>query len=139
MEQEMDSQPMTAGIDHVGLTVPRLEETVAFFTECLGWTQFGGKPDYPAAFVTDGAGRLTLWQARTDDPVPFDRKTNIGLHHLALRVQSREALDAAFERVKNWPGVTVEFAPELSGPGPKVHCMVYVPGGVRVEFAFDPR
>ena len=114
----MDSQPMTAGIDHVGLTVPRLEETVAFFTECLGWTQFGGKPDYPAAFVTDGTGSLT---------------------HLALRVQSREALDAAFERVKNWPGVTVEFAPELSGPGPKVHCMVYVPGGVRVEFAFDPR
>jgi hypothetical protein len=33
----------------------------------------------------------------------------------------------------------VEFAPELSGKGPKIHFIVREPSGVRVEFAFDPR
>ena len=47
--------------------------------------QILGNPDYPAVFVGDGLTRITLWQIK--DPVtaaPFDRRRNIGLHHLAL-------------------------------------------------------
>jgi hypothetical protein len=33
----------------------------------------------------------------------------------------------------------VEFAPALSGKGPKIHFMVREPSGVRLEFAYDPR
>jgi hypothetical protein len=33
----------------------------------------------------------------------------------------------------------VEFAPELSGKGPKIHFIVREPSGIRIEFAFDPR
>lgn len=69
----------------------------------------------------------------------FNRKTNVGLHHLALRVASAAALDAIFARVSKWPGVVVEFSPENLGEGPKRHTMVYEPGGIRLEFAFDPR
>jgi hypothetical protein len=71
--------------------------------------------------------------------VEFDRKTNVGLHHLALRVRSKEALDTIFARVTGWPGVVVEFPPENMGEGPKRHAMVYEPGGIRLEFDFDPR
>ncbi len=100
----------------------------------------GERPDYPAAFVSDGHTRITLWQVA--DPatsVAFDRRRNIGLHHLALKVPGRAALDALHARVAAWPGVVVEFAPQLSGAGPKWHAMIREPGGCRIEFAWDGR
>ena len=136
----MDSKPLTLGIDHIGLTVRNLNDTRDFFIQCLGWTLVGERPTYPAAFVSDGHVMLTLWQVTNPDGhVEFDRKTNVGLHHLALRVGSEEALNESFARVSGWPGVVAEFAPENLGEGPKRHAMVYEPGGIRLEFDFDPR
>jgi hypothetical protein len=71
--------------------------------------------------------------------VPFDRQHNIGLHHLALKVASLEQLHQVYELVADWDGVVVEFSPEPSGGGPKIHCMIREPGGCRIEFAWDPR
>jgi catechol 2,3-dioxygenase-like lactoylglutathione lyase family enzyme len=136
----MDGKPLTHGIDHIGLTVRDLTLTRDFFIQCLGWSQVGERPAYPAAFVSDGHMMLTLWQVTdTDKRVEFDRKTHVGLHHLAFRVGSEEALNEIFARVSAWPGVMVEFAPENLGAGPKRHAMVYEPGGIRLEFDFDPR
>jgi catechol 2,3-dioxygenase-like lactoylglutathione lyase family enzyme len=136
----MDGKPLTHGIDHIGLTVRDLNVTRDFFIQCLGWTQVGERPNYPAAFVSDGHIMLTLWQVTNPDGgVEFDRKTNVGLHHLALRAASEEAFNEIFTRVSAWPGVVVEFAPENLGTGPKRHTMVYEPGGIRLEFDFDPR
>ncbi|MGF6768022.1 catechol 2,3-dioxygenase-like lactoylglutathione lyase family enzyme [Paraburkholderia sp. GAS199] len=135
----MTDESLTRGIDHVGLSVLDLNVTRDFFVECLGWKQVGGKPDYPAAFVSDGHVLLTLWQVeKPDDAVGFDRKRNVGLHHLALRAANEEAFAEIFARVSAWPGVRVEFAPELLGAGPKRHTMIYEPGGVRIEFDLQP-
>lgn len=131
---------VTLGIDHVGLTVRSLDLSLAFFLECLGWTQKGGKPEYPAAFVSDGRCIVTLWQLKETGPsCEFDRLGHIGLHHLAFKVGSEAELRSAFERVAAWPGVVVEFAPEFSGKGPRVHFMINEPGGTRIEFVWDPR
>ncbi len=130
----------TKGIDHVGLTVSSLTQSLDFFVNALGFTEIGGKPDYPAAYVSDGTATLTLWQ--TSDPgdyTEFDRRRNIGLHHLALAVTSSEELDDLFEKVGAWKGVKVEFGPEYSGSGPKRHFMISEPGGNRIEFSWDPR
>jgi catechol 2,3-dioxygenase-like lactoylglutathione lyase family enzyme len=137
----MDGQStVTAGIDHVGLTVRNLEDTRRFFCECLGWRVVGERPAYPAVFVSDGQLLVTLWQAETpDNSIGFDRRHNIGLHHLALKVADIDGLNAAFERISAWPGVTVEFAPETLGQGPKMHCMFFEPGGIRIELACLPR
>ena len=129
----------TQGIDHLGLTVANLQNSLDFFVKALGWKQFGGNPDYPSAYITDGYSKLTLWQKKCDEPVPFDRHTNIGLHHFALKLSSPDELNAAFNKVHNWPGVEIEFSPELSGNGPKQHFMIIEPGGTRMEFSFDPR
>src|SRR6201997_5093039 len=51
---DMTTQALTSGIDHVGLAVRDLNLTRDFFVECLQWKQVGEKPDYPAAFVSDG-------------------------------------------------------------------------------------
>jgi catechol 2,3-dioxygenase-like lactoylglutathione lyase family enzyme len=136
----MTNVALTSGVDHVGLTVSDLAATRTFFTDCLGWTLLGENPAYPAAFVTDGATRLTLWQVKEqNNHVPFDRHRNVGLHHLAFRVGDLATLRAIHERVTTWPGAVVEFAPERNGAGPKIHCMVREPGGNRLEFTCIPQ
>src|SRR4029077_17206585 len=52
----------TYGFDHVGLSVRDLASSRKFFCDCLGWAVVGERPDYPAAFVSDGRGILTQWQ-----------------------------------------------------------------------------
>jgi catechol 2,3-dioxygenase-like lactoylglutathione lyase family enzyme len=121
-----DNVPLTIGIDHVGLAVKDLAHARRFFRECLSWRVVGENESYPASFVSDGNGIVTLWQI--EDP-------DIGLHHLALKVVDRSALEALHLHVAAWPGTVVEFAPERSGKGPKVHFMVREPGGTRIEFA----
>jgi catechol 2,3-dioxygenase-like lactoylglutathione lyase family enzyme len=127
---------VTIGIHHVGLTVLHLETTQKFFCDCLGWTVIGGNPSYPATFVSDGDVMVTLWQVQQpDDCVHFDRKRNLGLHHLAIRVPTMIGLMSLFERVAAWPNVKVEFAPEPLRVGPMTHFMIQEPGGIRIEFA----
>ncbi len=131
----MAEAALTKGAHHIGLTVPNLSETRAFFTETLGFAQLGEVPDYPAVFLSDGTTMITLWQAA--DPanaVPFDRKNVIGLHHLALRLETTEALDALHQTLSNTDGVRIEFAPEPLGGSGARHMMCFIPGGIRVEF-----
>jgi catechol 2,3-dioxygenase-like lactoylglutathione lyase family enzyme len=127
-------------IDHVGLTVADLDKSVDFFVDCLGWGIIGHKPSYPAVYLGHGQSCTTLWQVA--DPQrsrSFDRQLNVGLHHLALRVDTPEELQALHAKISAWEGVAMEFDPEPSGGGPKVHCMFLEPGGCRIELCWDPR
>jgi catechol 2,3-dioxygenase-like lactoylglutathione lyase family enzyme len=127
----------TRGTHHIGLTVPDLEAARDFFTEVLGFAVVGEVPDYPAVFVSDGTITLTLWRVADPQNVrPFDRRTNIGLHHLALAVADEAALHAAFDRVVAWPGVIIESRPGPVRPGsPTRHFLFAMPGGIRIELA----
>ncbi len=130
----MPDTALTQGVHHVGLTIPDLAATRDFFVEVLGFDIVGEKPDYPAAFVSDGTVMVTLWQAI--DPasaVPFDRKSVVGLHHLALRVADDAALETLHDVLKHAEGVEIEFAPEPLGGGATRHMMCAIPGGVRLE------
>jgi len=130
--------PETQGLNHLGLTVKNLDATAAFFTQCLGWKESGRDESYPRTAVSDGSIRLTLWQSdRSGRVQDFDRRTNIGLHHLALTVPSNSALTVLAEQVSSWPGVQIEFLPEPVGEGPRRHMMFYEPGGIRLEFIWD--
>ncbi|HIH0826005.1 TPA: VOC family protein [Vibrio cholerae] len=125
--------PSTKGVHHIGLTVSRLEESAKFFTGVLGWKEVKRNPDYPAIFVSDGTVMLTLWSTKTDSPTEFDRKANVGLHHLALLIETEELLVSLHERLKE-EGVLIEFEPELVRGGPVKHLMCYDPSGIRIEF-----
>ena len=125
---------ITQGVHHVGLTVSDLEASSQFFTDLLGWQHVGGKPDYPAVFVSDGVVMVTLWQTKdTSDFVMFNKNNNVGLHHLALRVDSLESLNTLHEQLVG-AGIEIEFAPELLREGPTQHMMCYEPSGNRIEF-----
>jgi catechol 2,3-dioxygenase-like lactoylglutathione lyase family enzyme len=131
------TRPLTLGVHHVGLAVPDLDAAERFFVDALGWTVTGGVPSYPAVFVSDGSTMVTLW--RVADPgqaAAFDRRANIGLHHLALKVANRDALQAAYDRIRVHPDVTIEFAPGPMREGSPLHHLICeMPGGVRLEFA----
>jgi catechol 2,3-dioxygenase-like lactoylglutathione lyase family enzyme len=130
------TKPYTQGVHHVGLAVPDLQTAEAFFVACLGWSTVGGRPEYPAVFVSDNSTRLTLWQVDPARASSFDRRRNVGLHHLALAVADRATLNAVYDRVKAFPDVSVEFAPEPVSQGSQTyHFICAMPGGVRIEFA----
>ncbi|MBE9068011.1 VOC family protein [Leptolyngbya cf. ectocarpi LEGE 11479] len=125
---------ITQGAHHIGLTVPSIEATRDFFMNVLEFKQVGEVPDYPAYFISDGTVMLTLWQANNPDKAtPFDRKNNIGLHHLALKVKDIDTLNDIYQTLIKTEGVSIEFKPELSGNGPAQHLMAYIPGGIRLE------
>ncbi len=135
----MAQDRLTAGVHHVGLAVRDLEASAGFFKR-LGWDEVRRVPDYPAVFVSDGTIMLTLWQLDLDEtPTPFDRRRNVGLHHLALQVRSEAALNEIHEKLAAADDVTIEFAPEPLRRGPAKHMMCYEPGGIRVEFIWPGR
>jgi len=124
----------TQGLNHLGLSVKDLDQTTAFFTNVLGWKELSRDETYPRNSVTDGKLRLTLWQVdNSKDIVAFDRRANVGLHHLAIEVESEERLDQLAKKATDWPGVTIEFLPELLSSGPRKHMMFTEPGGIRLE------
>jgi catechol 2,3-dioxygenase-like lactoylglutathione lyase family enzyme len=131
---------LTHGVHHVGLAVRNLGEATSFFCGTLGFKEVGRNDDYPAVFVSDGVVTLTIWRvADPQNAVAFNRKTNIGLHHLALAVADEAALARVYERVRNHPGVVVEFTPEPVRAGSTTrHFICAIPGGIRVEFATRP-
>lgn len=131
----MPNRAITKGAHHIGLTVPNIEKTRAFFVDTLGFAQVGAVPDYPAVFLSDGATMITLWGAA--DPataVSFDRKNVIGLHHLALTVENADTLQSLHSVLESTDDVEIEFAPEPLGGGATQHMICTIPGGIRVEF-----
>lgn len=127
------------GVDHVALTVTDLEASKSLFVDVLGFRVRGQDKDYPAYFLTNGHTTITLWRAAApDSTTPFDRRKNVGLHHLALAVDSLESLDALHERLATAPGVVIEFPPELAYGGPAKHMMFYEPSGNRIELVHRP-
>lgn len=128
---------LTESINHLGLAVRDLNETTRFFVEALGWQESGRDDSYPRTAVTDGHVRLTLWQVNRSLGInPFHRRKNIGLHHGAGgRIGIAASRGAA--TIAQYPGVAIEFMPELVGAGPRKHMMCSEPGGIRIEFIWN--
>ena len=128
---------ITAGINHIGLAVADLKASTNFFVTHLGWTESGYDPTYPRTAVTDGKLKITLWQIDHSKPThPFDRRQNVGLHHLALHIETEETLYALADKLAAVDNVEIEFMPEFMGKGPRKHFICYEPSGIRIEFTW---
>jgi catechol 2,3-dioxygenase-like lactoylglutathione lyase family enzyme len=128
-------ETLTKGSHHIGLTVSDLAGSATFFIDVLGWQEVRRDPDYPAVFVSDGTILVTLWQVEDKAHYrKFDRKNNVGLHHLALMVESEDTLGDIYEKLTKETNVTIEFPPELLRAGPAKHMICYEPSGIRIEF-----
>ncbi|HEY7372528.1 MAG TPA: VOC family protein [Polyangia bacterium] len=68
----------------------------------------------------------------------------LGFDHVGLTVADLESSRRFFVDCLGWKvvgerPVTIEFPPEQSGNGPKLHMMIREPGGNRIELSWDPR
>ena len=123
------------GVDHLGLTVSNLDSSKVFFTDVLGFKTLGSDPTYPAYFLSNNKITITLWRVKNDEKrVEFNRAENVGLHHLALSVESIKKLSELHEHLKMQNNIIIEFAPENLGSGPTQHMMIREPSGNRIEF-----
>ncbi|MCF6258517.1 MAG: VOC family protein [Gammaproteobacteria bacterium] len=128
---------MTLAIHHLGLTVASLSEAKHFFIDLLGWRITREDEGYPCLFVSNEHVMLTLWQAKTDSPAPFNRYFNIGLHHFAIQVISEKELTSLHTTLNN-SAFEIEFSPEPLRGGPSSHFIVHGPSDIRIEFIYIP-
>ncbi|MGH1423039.1 MAG: VOC family protein [Hyphomonas sp.] len=126
--------PVTRGVHHIGLSVSDLQASILFFTRLLNFSIMAEKPAYPAAILSDTQTMITLWQVEDPDTcTSFDRRKNVGLHHLALAMENETALLALYAKLTD-ANITFEFPPEPRADGKAMHMMTLIPGGPRVEF-----
>ena len=121
-------------IDHVALCVRDLETMRAFYAEYFGAA--AGEPYHNPRtglrtyFLTfDGGARVELMQK--PDALPGGVELREGWAHLSFSLGSREAVDAATERLRA-AGRAVESGPRVTGDGYYESC-VLDPEGNRVE------
>lgn len=129
--------PTTLGISQLSLSVGNLAGTLEFF-DTLGFHRLsemeGRTPDH-AMILTDGSAVVSLWQI-PGDARPFDRRHNVGLNHVSIRVATMEQLQSLYEEVQRVGGVTVEHPPrDLEGTN-FVRAVVHEPSGIPVELTF---
>jgi len=129
---------ITQGIHHLGLTVADVEEASSFFTDTLGYSRLGKNEEYPAIFVSDGTNMLTLWQTQNKESQRgFDHKNQIGLHHFCVKIKSSDAFTELHNKLLTDDKVTIEFGPEPFGDSDMQHIMCEILGGLRIEFIAD--
>lgn len=155
---ESAALPGLRGVDHIGITVPNIEQATAFFVDVLGcellYEREPPGDDAPRDRLGVPAGsriqavrflrcangaNIELFEFYSPDQrEDFPRPSNVGIQHLALYV---EDLDAAAEYLRRY-GVNL-----LSGPNPlpgpeagKGNRFIYArtPWGLTVELISYP-
>jgi catechol 2,3-dioxygenase-like lactoylglutathione lyase family enzyme len=153
--------PTATNVDHVGITVPDLDEAIAFFTEVLGcellwridgiedpegaWmsTRLNVHPDASMDVAMLRCGPTTnveLFQYEApDQKKDIPKNSDHGASHLAFYVTD---IRAAVTYLERHPGVKVLGKPETEQQGPtKGHEWVYflTPWGMQMEVICWPK
>jgi catechol 2,3-dioxygenase-like lactoylglutathione lyase family enzyme len=125
------------GIDHIDLTVGRLDRSVAFYEAVL--TTLGFSRVAHPTYVAWSNGKMTIGlREATLNDVGFDRR-RAGLHHLSLRVVARDDVDR-FHAFLLSSGVTVLDAPaEYPEYGADYYAVFFAdPDGMKLEVVHFP-
>src|SRR6059036_2898085 len=100
------------GLDHVDLTVNDLARSIPFYEGVLSALGFRRVPH--ATYVAWANAHLAIVFRPAERDAVFDRY-RVGLHHLALRVRSREEVDRFHELLVR-EGITVLDPPPRVRP-----------------------
>lgn len=121
--------PGVVQLNHVGVAVADMEESIAFYTETMG---------YEEAFrVTNNAGEPSLVYLRVSENtfVELTRandNTPPGLSHFGVQVEGMEAVRAMYERRGAEPNETRQ------GRTQAILSDIFDPQGVRIELSEYP-
>ena len=125
--------PRVAGIDHLVLTVSDFQRSKAFYGKLLGFLGFKLKYDY--ADMAGWSNSKTLFWISAADAQGKKRKYrkgNIGFHHYAFELSSREDVDALGKFLER-NGMTV-LDPPGEYYGPSYYAVYFAdPDGMKLE------
>jgi glyoxylase I family protein len=129
------------GIQHIDLCVSDVERSLAFYTELLGplglaedvrVTSYRGSEE--VVYLKFGGQDLGLRPADGGE----HRYYGVGVEHIAFEADTREEVDAAFERAQAL-GARIHFPPEEDDDLDEYYaCFVFDPDGIRVEIFTAP-
>ena len=135
--------PAFKKVDHLGIAVKSLKETVAAYTRIFGYgpdhEEIVADQKVKAAFIPVGDTNLELLEATSDDsPIAkFIAKKGEGLHHICFAVENIEARLA--ECKKNGIGL-IDKTPRIGAHGKKIAFLhPKSTGGVLIELAEKPK
>lgn len=128
-------------IHHVDLAVADVERSLAFYLAVLGpvgmheWDRF---PTYrgteEVVYLRYGDQALGLRQADGGEHHYYD----VGIEHLAFYVDSRDEVDAAYQRCLDIDA-RIQFPPEEDRDIPGYYeLFVFDPDGIRIEVGYGP-
>lgn len=124
-------------LDHVGIAVHSLDESLPLFESITGGKGYGRErvdaQGVEVVFVGEGAGRLELLAPTRDDSAvaKFLARKGPGMHHLCYRVPSVQA------ELDRWRADGAQLIDEHPRPGAAGHLVAFLhpksTGGVLVE------
>lgn len=129
-------------IHHLDLTVSDRERSTRWYELVLGRLGYVRTGDYAGdvpcwAPPGDGGSRWSLGLHQARSGVPHDRYAP-GLHHLALRADSRAQIDE-FHKFIAAHGVTVLDAPAEYDYSPGYYAVFFAdPDGLKLELVHEP-
>ncbi|MFZ5943804.1 MAG: methylmalonyl-CoA epimerase [Bacillota bacterium] len=110
-------------VDHIGIAVSNLEESLKFYTQVLGLksegTEVVEEQKVRVAFLPCGDSELELLESTSPDgPIAkFIEKNGEGVQHIALRVEN---IEAALEYLKEQGVRLIDEKPRYGAGGAKI-------------------
>ena len=133
----------TSGVHHVDLVVSSIERSLPFYRELLAPLGFHriseveGERGETIWYLSGPGSEIGLREAQTESEGPYDRY-RVGLHHLALEVASRAAVDERTEWLRS-QGAEIESGPEEYAYIPGYYAVFfYDPDGIKLELVHVP-
>lgn len=113
-------------VDHIGIAVKNLDETLKFYTEVLGLqlhgTEVVEEQKVKVAFLPVGDTEVELLESTSDDgPIAkFIEKNGEGIQHIAFKVDN---IEAAIEEMKAKGMMMIDEKPRYGAGGAKIAFM----------------
>jgi len=133
----------TSGVHHVDLVVSSIERSLPFYRDLLGPLGFHrigeveGERGETIWYLSGPGSEIGLRAAQTGSDGPYDRY-RVGLHHLALEVSSRAAVDERAEWLRS-QGAEIESEPQEYAYMPGYYAVFfYDPDGIKLELVHVP-
>ncbi len=110
-------------VDHIGIAVKNLDETLKFYTDVLGLecqgTETVEEQKVRVAFLPLGDTEVELLESTTDDgPIArFIEKNGEGMQHIAFRVDN---IEEAIEHMKEKGMRMIDETPRYGAGGAKI-------------------
>ena len=120
------------GIDHLSIRVSNYERSKAFYTRLMEFLGFHVSEEYPDTTGWSN-GRTLFWIAQADPSAEQTHRTgDVGLHHYAFRLRSRQDVDELDAFLRN------ELKAEIVDPAGEYYDDYYAvffldPDGIKLE------